>query len=180
MKKLLFIILALAAGAGTVTLSDGRIWRGDKLIDGSGDLVADRVKAPEKVSWARMHSLAAKVDEASRSNYFHFFEKDTTFGIDNITDNAFYVVNGQITVKSDVNQIQGILIAVTTGSNHPALIKFENNDGAGPLTINGILYSAGTIDFGGRQVQINYNPSLIFSSDLKEVFTDWTNWQQGM
>ena len=157
-----------------MTLSGGRIWSGGRLGDIEG------VRAPEKVSWARMHSLAAKVDEASRSNYFHFFEKDTTFGIDNITDNAFYVVNGQITVKSDVNQIQGILIAVTTDPSRPALIKFENDDGAGPLTINGILYSAGTIDFGGRQVQINYDPSLIFSSDLKEVFTDWTNWQQGI
>lgn len=179
MKKVFILSILLVAliitktvlAAGLV-VDGGRIWSGDAiLING----INESTKKPEVVTWGKMQSMAARA--MNKDNYFKFFDADTTFLPGDLSENVFYVVNGKATINADTTEVRGILIAVNRDKNSPGKIEFERGN---DVTINGMLYSAGDIVFNGRNIAVNYDGSLFFNSDLKDVFTGFTNWKQGL
>lgn len=183
MKKIviLSIILILLLITKTVlatglVVDGGRIWSGDSiLIDGENILT----KKPEVVTWGKMQSLAAKIsDQNKKDMYFKFFDTDKIFLPGDLSENVFYIVSGKATINTDMTEVNGVVIAVNRDKNNSGKIEFESE--GSDVIVNGILYSAGDIKLNGRNVTVNYKSDLFFNPDLKDVFTDFTDWKQGV
>ena len=183
MKKIvkLLVILILFWAVGKVMavngllVNDGWIWGGDSIVI-DGENIS--TKKPEVVTWGKMQSLAAKIADPNKKDmYFKFFDNDKIFLPGDLSENVFYVVNGKATINADMTEVNGVVIAVNRDKNNPGKIEFERGD---DVVVNGVLYSAGDIIFNGRNVTVNYKSDLFFNSDLKGVFTDFTNWKQGI
>lgn len=173
---ILIIAKTVLATGGIITINDGYIWSGNSMTKSDGTILTN-VRKPEVVTWGKMKSLESK---ATNKTYFQFFdtdkEPDKTMKIftgNELSQNAFYVVNGIAKINVGSGPINCVIIAVNKDKTTPGKIIFVDD-----IKINGVIYSAGDIDFNGKNVEVKYDSNLFFAN--KEAFIDFSNWKQGL
>jgi len=89
----------------------------------------------------------------------------------------FYAVKGNVVIKPEVTNINGIIIAMG---------NITANEGTEQLTINGLLFANGNLvlkrdDQNNNRpgVRVVYHPEYLFYLP-SELFVSYANWKQGI
>lgn len=134
------------------------------------------VPGPKKLVWGELMEFLSRVQ--GDKDWLEVIEGDKIFENNSLSNGfKFYAVKGNVIIKPEVTNINGIIIAMG---------NISANEGMEQLTINGLLFANGNIVLKRDDqnnnlpgVRVIYHPEYLFYLP-SELFVSYANWKQGI